>query len=172
MVSGWAVPVQVGNKRAGQSLSFIVTCKLREDRETTAAMETVAASLGQMLARTRERERAEELSRQQKILLHSVADGICGVDRNGLVRFANPAATRLLGAPAASLIGMPVHDLVHGNAPEGQQVRPGLRTAEGSDKSRAGNRRRHYLSREWRSLSRRNTSSTRFSIRAATRVRC
>jgi PAS domain S-box-containing protein len=116
MVSGWATPVQVGNNVLAV-LEFYCHMRLREDRETTAAMETVAASLGQMLARTRERERAEELSRQQKILLHSVADGICGVDRNGLVRFANPAATRLLGAPAASLIGKPVHELVHGSAP-------------------------------------------------------
>ena len=116
MVSGWATPVQVGNNVLAV-LEFYCHLRLREDRETTAAMETVAASLGQMLARTRERERAEELSRQQKILLHSVADGICGVDRNGLVRFANPAATRLLGAPAASLIGKQVHELVHGAAP-------------------------------------------------------
>jgi PAS domain S-box-containing protein len=116
MVSGWATPVQVGTNVLAV-LEFYCHLRLREDRETTAAMETVAASLGQMLARTRERERAEELSRQQKILLHSVADGICGVDRNGLVRFANPAATRLLGAPAASLIGKQVHELVHGSAP-------------------------------------------------------
>lgn len=116
MVSGWAVPVQVGNTMLAV-LEFYCHLRIREDRETTAAMETVAASLGQMLARTRERERAEELSRQQKILLHSVADGICGVDRNGLVRFVNPAATRLLGAPVTSLIGKPVHDLVHGYAP-------------------------------------------------------
>ena len=102
MVSGWATPVQVGNNVLAV-LEFYCHLRLREDRETTAAMETVAASLGQMLARTRERERAEELSRQQKILLHSVADGILGVDRNGLVRFANPAATRLLGAPATSV---------------------------------------------------------------------
>jgi PAS domain S-box-containing protein len=123
MASGWAVPVQVGNSVLA-ILEFYCHLKLREDRETTAAMETVAASLGQMLARTRERERAEELSRQQKILLHSVADGICGVDRNGLIRFANPAATRLLGAPATSLIGMPVHDLVHGHAPEDSKCGP------------------------------------------------
>ena len=68
MVSGWAVPVQVGNNVLAV-LEFYCHLRLREDRETTAAMETVAASLGQMLARTRERERAEELSRQQKILL-------------------------------------------------------------------------------------------------------
>ena len=120
MVSGWATPVQVGNKVLAV-LEFYCHLRLREDRETTAAMETVAASLGQMLARTKERERAEELSRQQKILLHSVADGICGVDRNGLVRFANPAATRLLGAPVASLIGKPVHELVHGSAPDAKK---------------------------------------------------
>ncbi|HUB30953.1 MAG TPA: PAS domain S-box protein [Terracidiphilus sp.] len=120
MISGWATPVQVGNNVLAV-LEFYCHLRLREDRETTAAMETVAASLGQMLARTRERERAEELSRQQKILLHSVADGICGVDKNGLVRFANPAATRLLGAPVASLIGKPVHELVHGSAPEGKK---------------------------------------------------
>ena len=120
MVSGWAAPVQVENNVLAV-LEFYCHLKLHEDRETTAAMETVAASLGQMLARTRERERAEELSRQQKILLHSVADGIFGADRNGLVRFANPAATRLLGAPVTSLIGKPVHDLVHGAAPANQK---------------------------------------------------
>ncbi|HWT66645.1 MAG TPA: PAS domain S-box protein [Terracidiphilus sp.] len=120
MASGWAVPVQVGNQVLA-ILEFYCHVKLREDREMRAAMETVAASLGQMLARTRERERAEDLSREQKILLHSVADGICGVDHNGLVRFANPAAVRLLGAPASSLIGRPIHDLLHGAAPQGKR---------------------------------------------------
>ena len=120
MVTGWAAPVQVGNSILAV-LEFYSHLRMREDVEIDATMETVASSLGQMLARTRERERAEELSRQQKILLHSVADGICGIDRNGLVRFANPAATRLLGAPAASLIGKTVHDLLHGAAPAGKQ---------------------------------------------------
>lgn len=119
MVSGWAVPVQVGSSVLAV-LEFYSHLKVREDRETIAALETVAASLGQMLARTKERERAEELSRQQKILLHSVADGICGVDRNGMVRFANPAASRLLGAPAAGIVGKEVHELLHGSAPEGK----------------------------------------------------
>lgn len=120
MVSGWTAPVQVGNSILAV-LEFYSHLRLREDAEIAAAMETVASSMGQLLARTRERERAEELSRQQKILLHSVADGICGIDRNGLVRFANPAATRLLGAPAASLIGKTVHDLLHGAAPASKQ---------------------------------------------------
>ena len=139
MASGWAAPVQVGNTVLAV-LEFYFHLKLREDRETTAAMETVANSLGQMLARTRERERAEELSRQQEILLGSVADGICGVDRNGLVRFANPAAGRLLGARPASLIGKPVHQLVHGWAPPDRQCDEDcpLRRPAGQRKSSGG----------------------------------
>ena len=75
MVSGWAVPVRVGNKVLA-ILEFYCHFLLREDQEAIAAIETVAASLGQMLARSRERGRADELSRQQEILLDSVADGI------------------------------------------------------------------------------------------------
>jgi len=139
MVSGWAAPVQVGNHVLAV-LEFYCHMKIREDRETTAAMETVAGSLGQMLARARERERAEELSRQQEILLGSVADGICGVDRNGLVRFANPAAARLLGARPANLIGKPVHQLVHGSAPPDRKCGEDcpLRRASGQRKSITG----------------------------------
>lgn len=120
MVSSWAAPVQVGDQILAV-LEFYSHLRMREDRETVAAVETVAASLGQMLARTRERERAEELSRQQEILLSSVADGICGMDRNGFVRFVNPAASRMLGARPASLIGKQIHQIVHGAAPPDQR---------------------------------------------------
>ena len=115
MVSGWAVPVRAGSKVLAV-LEFYCHFRLREDREAMAAIETAAASLGQLLARTQERGRAEELSRQQEILLDAVAEGICGLDRQGKVTFANPAAARLLGAPVDALIGKPVHELLHGAA--------------------------------------------------------
>jgi PAS domain S-box-containing protein len=116
MASGWAVPVRVGNKLLGV-LEFYSHFRLREDRDALATIEMAAASLGQMMARTQERGRAEELSRQQEILLNSVADGICGVDRHGQVSFANPAAARLLGSDPATLTGKSVHELLHGSAP-------------------------------------------------------
>jgi PAS domain S-box-containing protein len=120
MVSGWAVPIRVGNQVLAV-LEFYCHSYLREDREAMAAIETVASSMGQMLARSHEQGRAEELSRQQEVLLDSVADGICGVDRNGRVSFVNPAAARLLNTPASELTGKPVHDLLHGFAPAGRQ---------------------------------------------------
>jgi PAS domain S-box-containing protein len=131
MVSGWAVPVRVGNQVLAV-LEFYCHFCLREDREALAAVETVAASLGQMLARSHEHGRAEELYRQQEILLDSVADGICGVDRHGMVSFANPAAARLLGAAAGNLTGKSVHELLHGSAP------PNLACTEDCPLRRAG----------------------------------
>ncbi len=115
MVSGWALSVRAGSKVLAV-LEFYSRFRLREDREAVAAIETAAAALGQLLARTQERGRAEELSRQQEVLLDAVAEGICGLDRQGKVTFANPAAARLLGAPADELIGKLVHDLLHGAA--------------------------------------------------------
>jgi PAS domain S-box-containing protein len=139
MVSGWAVPVRAGNSVLAV-LEFYCHYHLREDHEAISAIETAAASLGQMLAGSQERGRAEELYRQQEILLDSVADGICGVDRHGKVSFANPAAARLLGAAAASLTGSRVHELLHGTAPANQKCGEdcALRRAAGRQSAAAG----------------------------------
>jgi len=119
LVSGCAVPVRVGNRVLGV-LEFYCHFCLRENRESMASVEPLPPP-GQMLARSQERGWAEKLYRQQEILLNSVADGICGLDRNGLVSFANPAAVSMLGAATSSLAGKPVHELLHGSAPEGSQ---------------------------------------------------
>ena len=116
MVSGWAVPVRVGSSVLAV-LEFYCHFRLREEPETLASMEMAAASLGQMLARNRERGRAEEFFRQREILLDSVADGICGLDRRGAVSFANAASAGLLGSTTEAMVGKPVHELLHGPAP-------------------------------------------------------
>lgn len=132
MVSGCAVPVRVGNNVLAV-LEFYCHFCLRENREAMAAVETVAASLGQMLARSHERDRAEKLYREQKILLNSVADGIFGLDPNSSVTFANPAAAKLLGAAPDALSGKMIHDLLHGSAPVNDRCREdcALRRATG-----------------------------------------
>jgi PAS domain S-box-containing protein len=79
----------------------------------------MALGLGRSPCEQQDRElrESQELYRLQEAILDSVADGICGVDRNGLVSFANPAAAVLLGSSAANLTGKPVHELLHGKAP-------------------------------------------------------
>lgn len=114
MLSGCAVPVRAGNKLLAV-LEFYCRFHIREQNEVLASLETVASSLGQMLERHQERDRAEELSRRQEILLDSVADGICGLDEEGRITFANPAAARLLGTETPVLTGKPVHEMLHGS---------------------------------------------------------
>ena len=124
LVTGWAIPVRVGNRMIA-ILEFYCHLRHREERETMATLETVSSSLGQMLARSREQDRVEELHRTQEILLDTIEDGICGADRNGLVSLVNPAAGRLLGAKPEELVGISVHDLLHGAEPGGSHCGDG-----------------------------------------------
>jgi PAS domain S-box-containing protein len=120
LVTGWAIPVRVGNRLIA-ILEFYCHQRHREERETMATLETVSSSLGQMLARSREQDRVEGLHRTQEILLDTIEDGICGADRNGMASLVNPAAGRLLGSSPEALTGISVHDLLHGAAPGGSR---------------------------------------------------
>jgi diguanylate cyclase (GGDEF)-like protein/PAS domain S-box-containing protein len=55
----------------------------------------------------------------QEVILESAAEGILGLNREGIVTFANSAVAGLLGASRHELRGASVHDLVHGYRPEG-----------------------------------------------------
>jgi PAS domain S-box-containing protein len=75
-------------------------------------------ALAVVLARIPARERLEELSLRQQILLEAVTEGACSVDAQGRVLFASPGAARLLRLAPAEITGRQVHDLLHGAAPE------------------------------------------------------
>ena len=55
----------------------------------------------------------EKLTLENRLILECAGVGIYGVDREGIVTFANPAAAALLGYPAAELLGKPAHELFH-----------------------------------------------------------
>lgn len=60
-------------------------------------------------------ERTAELNasaQRIKLILASTADGIIGTDRIGVINFVNPAAERLLGYPAGSLIGLSINHTI------------------------------------------------------------
>jgi diguanylate cyclase len=59
------------------------------------------------------RERLEQANRQNQALLNSAADGIYGLDMEGRVTFANPAAAVLTGYTVEETLGRREHDLVH-----------------------------------------------------------
>lgn len=62
----------------------------------------VIRAMGRQLRSRREAERLyREASRQNRLILEATADGIVGLDREGMVVFVNPAASRML-APATA----------------------------------------------------------------------
>jgi len=59
-----------------------------------------------------DQERLAALSHRLELVLSAVSDGIVGLDQDGLVRFANPAASVILGYGPGELLGQDMHDAV------------------------------------------------------------
>lgn len=61
----------------------------------------------------RQRTEAElvRISHQNKLILDSAGEGICGLDNDGKTTFANPAAARMLGCAVDELLGQTVQAL-------------------------------------------------------------
>jgi diguanylate cyclase (GGDEF)-like protein/PAS domain S-box-containing protein len=67
------------------------------------------------------RTRALEKSRGQlQLILDSAQEAICGLDREGKIVFANPAASRLTGYSDRELVGGSLHDLIRHATADGQ----------------------------------------------------
>lgn len=94
---------------------------LEETRRQAIDMENQARRLeeqaAEMAVQQTEIRAAEERSR---LILGSVKDGIVGLDNDGAITFANPAAYDMLGYSEEEFIGLCLHDLVHHTYPDGQ----------------------------------------------------
>jgi two-component system sensor histidine kinase/response regulator len=93
---------------------------LTETQRQAENMEKQAARLEEqtveMEAQQHEIKAAEERSR---LILGSVKDGIVGLDNNGMMTFANPAAYEMLGYAEEEFVGHGMHALVHQRYPDG-----------------------------------------------------
>ncbi len=54
----------------------------------------------------------QDLSYRNRLILESVGEGICGLDRAGHATFINPAAARMLGFEPEELVGRPLRNIV------------------------------------------------------------
>jgi len=62
---------------------------------------------------------ADDRALHTELILNAAGEGICGLDRHGLVTFANPEAAALTGHGRSELIGRHFHDTVHHSRPDG-----------------------------------------------------
>jgi PAS domain S-box-containing protein len=107
-IAGGDYGARTGLRRASDELGDLV-----------AAFDDMAGSL-------------QELSRQNRLLLDSIGDGIVGLDRSGTVIMANPAAARMLAIPREELDGQPFVRLFQEAAPRADPflVQQSLRDGE------------------------------------------
>ncbi|MBW4936038.1 ATP-binding response regulator [Marinobacter sp. F4206] len=69
--------------------------------------------------------RNRELRGDQARILNSISEGIYGLDENGVIEFANPAAAEIMGCPVDQLIGrnfFEAHFATCGDGPDGLPV--------------------------------------------------
>jgi two-component system sensor histidine kinase/response regulator len=121
--------------RAERSLAVIELASLRafsdDERAVLDGLLPIVAMNLEIIERNTRTERLLEATQQQaeqlekqaaelaameehsRLILGSVSDGILGLDRDGLLIFANPAVLRLLGYTAAEIFRQPFHELAH-----------------------------------------------------------
>ncbi len=56
---------------------------------------------------------AEDLKSELELILNSVVEGVCGIDRQGNCTFCNEALLKMTGYAASELIGQNTHQLLH-----------------------------------------------------------
>ena len=81
----------------------------------------VCASVRDVTERKQAAEHLAVLEERSRLILGSVNDGIVGLDKDGLMTFANPAAPAMLGYGEEEFIGKPMHALVHHTYPDGRE---------------------------------------------------
>ncbi len=64
-------------------------------------------------------EELEKLGYRNKLILDSAGEGICGVDRECVITFVNPAAASMLGYQVDELLGLPLHQILHSKKADG-----------------------------------------------------
>ncbi|OQP02424.1 PAS domain-containing sensor histidine kinase [Parageobacillus galactosidasius] len=67
----------------------------------------------------RYRKELENLYHKHTLILNSIAEGVCGIDKYGNIVFWNPAAERMTGYKAEEAIGKASHDIIHHTKKDG-----------------------------------------------------
>ncbi len=94
---------------------------LKETQRQAESMERQAAHLEEQTVELEAQQKSLKettaslaiLEERSRLILDSVKDGIVGLDAQGTISFANPAASAMLGFAPDAFIGQNMHDLVH-----------------------------------------------------------
>jgi len=82
--------------------------------ERTAELTDLNTQLKQeVFDRTQAEKALERVTRRYELILESTGEGICGINRQGTITFANPAAAQILGYATAELVNSSGYSIWH-----------------------------------------------------------
>ena len=133
------VRAAVAEAVGGGVARFVAECPTRAGSsrwwDVTVSPVREGNSVSRVLAVSRditEARRAElalrEAEERQRLLLEAAQEGICTVDRAGIVTYANPRLGELLGEPSANLMGRSIFECIAPTAVDAARARFARRT--------------------------------------------
>jgi phosphate/phosphite/phosphonate ABC transporter binding protein len=118
--------ILAGNVWQGEIINRRKNGELHEDESVIAPVKNEAGQVIRFVAikhditaRKAAERQLEHIARQNRLILNTVAEGICGIALNGQTTFVNNAATQMLGYSQDELIGQALHALTHHTRPDG-----------------------------------------------------
>jgi len=116
---GFGFPILLGGETIGV-IEFFSAEIQKPDDDLLKTLATLGSQIGQFIERQRAEEALRESMERVRLLLHSTAEAIYGVDLDGNCTFANPACVKMLGYhDAGQFLGQNLHNLIHDKRPDG-----------------------------------------------------
>ncbi len=95
----------------------VAVCEFFLDKQVEAdflaLFQMVGAQVGYALEKRTVHENLEAAELKSRLLLQSSAEGIYGIDTEGIATFVNQAAEKMMGYAPDELLGKPIHQMLH-----------------------------------------------------------
>jgi len=110
---GFGFPILLGGETIGV-IEFFSAEIQKPDDDLLKTLATLGSQIGQFIERQRAEEALRESMERVRLLLHSTAEAIYGVDLDGNCTFANPSCVKMLGYhDAGQFLDQNLHNLIH-----------------------------------------------------------